>query len=636
VTCDSSYGGVVAKKPSVDLVCNTLLYLLYSHARSDKEQLKLLEDCNKVFAISEKKEKARSSAIGDVNSSERLPDFADAFKAIAALLDVHIVVFLDDVDRLDKHDQHELSKRVQGILSSSKATKPGHRSIKFLVGCRSVSSFYDQNQVRVIKNLLWSIDVDEFNNGDMGIMLEDALKDVPGLTQGEKKEAVDAILKKAGSRFTYVSAIAFPFLREPFKGSLSNRLQSLPEGISSVYSDALQKMGQNYVGLLQTALLWSLLAPVPLRLGEIMDAYKGTYRKRGPHVEEEATALDDGRFPTSSPLEIEQLRGACGPFLRLELETRPDQYLVHLQDPPQIQDFCFPTSAAHSQNVDANAHLCTRCESAKIAAGTLAISPKHGHLKLALECMRVMNNAVFQRRSTSKDEKPLWNQSGLKIETSENEVVSEDSNDDLGTLKPIPTFTRQGQSIKLKPISMRYIEEARPTRKQRNIAPQRGTNAVERRTGVDPNEHKKEAHDPDLRIHRYEMEFWYYHILQAEALWPPAERSESSDWADLFDELDFWVSQNADWFRRWQLSDTTLANYQGDLDPLHVAACLGLTSWVSHLLSNGAEINATSCRVSKTALQVAADKVNSLDMLHLLLEKKADPNISINSTPACE
>jgi len=43
----------------------------------------------------------------------------------------------------------------------------------------------------------------------------------------------------------------------------------------------------------------------------------------------------------------------------------------------------------------------------------------------------------------------------------------------------------------------------------------------------------------------YEMGFWHYHILQAEAEWSLEERSKSSAWTDMFDELDFWVTQNA-------------------------------------------------------------------------------------------
>ena len=61
----------------------------------------------------------------------------------------------------------------------------------------------------------------------------------------------------------------------------------------------------------------------------------------------------------------------------------------------------------------------------------------------------------------------------------------------------------------------------------------------------DTNEHKEKHNDPDFRMYWYEMGFWHYHILQAEAEWSLEERSKSSAWTDMFDELDFWVTQNA-------------------------------------------------------------------------------------------
>jgi ankyrin repeat protein len=54
-------------------------------------------------------------------------------------------------------------------------------------------------------------------------------------------------------------------------------------------------------------------------------------------------------------------------------------------------------------------------------------------------------------------------------------------------------------------------------------------------------------------------------------------------------------------------------------------------------LKNGADVNEVPHAVPETPLQVAADTVNSLEMLHLLLENGADPNMAMEeSTPACE
>lgn len=664
LNCGLSRGGATAKKFSVEAVCNTLLYLLYERARYDENNVKLLEECNKVFAIP-KKEKDRSSALTKSSKTESLPDFVDAFLAIASRLEVNIIVALDETDGLDADDQQELAIRVEGVLTSPKVTTDETRFVKFLVGCRSISKFY--NRVRDMKRLLRSIDVGECNDPDMEKQLADALKDIPGLTQAEQKEATDAILKKAGPRFAYITTIAVPFMREPFQRPLSRRLQGLPDGMESVYTDALRKMGPNYVELLRTTLLWSLLALVPLQDYEIMDAYHGTYSQRGPDVEKEASALVDGQFPKCSKLEIEQLQDARGPFLRLELEPRTERYLVNLEDPPQIRDFCLDTKETHPYDVSNEAHICSRCTASTSVTNTLTISSKKGHLKLALDCLRTMNNAVFQRRATNNDEIPLWSQSATSNEVSKIESPAQKDDSVVSEANRIPetVLVEEGertlnvQDTAEQPdgeidvegkisISENAISDAIPAE---------DGNIGEGSQDKDPDDSQDDEDrgeldlskvaetrdsEPDnqfvgVRVDRYEVLYWSYHIQQAEALWDPEERSESSVWSELIVELDYWVTENVDWFGRWQLEEPTLARHEGRLKALHVAAYLGLTSWVSHLLKNGAEIDEAPYGVSETPLQVAADTENSLEMLQLLLENGADPNMAMNgSTPACE
>ncbi|KAH7082503.1 hypothetical protein FB567DRAFT_107375 [Paraphoma chrysanthemicola] len=688
MNCGSDNGGVASKDLSAQTVCNTLLYLLYRRSRQDESNLKLLEDCNKIFAIPKEKEKNRNSSIIKSNDADSLPEFANAFQAVSARLSANIVVALDEADRLDANEQQKLALKVKAVLAPSKTTTRSLRSMKFVVGCRSVSQFY--NQVQGMKGLR-SIDVGDYNDDDMRKQLEDELKDVPGLTQDEQQEAIHTILKKAGPRFAYIGTIAVPFMREPFQRPLFNRLQNLPEGMEGVYSDALQKMGANYIELLRTALSWSLLAPVPLRLPEIMDAYHGTYQPRGPKVEYEARALVNVSFPKSSILDIEQMQDARGPFLRMELEDWSDYYLVYLQDPPQIRDFCLRAIEANQHAENNGAHYCASCKAAATVTDTLTIDPKSGHLKLALECMRAMNNAIFQRRATKDDKIPLWSQSALPDDKPETQVAAQKSTNSIPEASIVPattlerildakttttTTTSQVKSIAISrrvPVtmpeslvyettttimpqdrSMRQVEAinisqqeplilAHPSEIESNAnfkAHQNHADPYESQDdedkgelnladAADTNNLRDNTEDPDLRTCRYEMVFWSYHITQAEALWSPAERLlDNSVWPGLYEQLDYWVTQNAAWFRRWQIWESTLTKHGGHLKPLHVAAYLGLTSWVMHLLRNGAEINEAPNGVPETPLQVAADRSNSLEMLQLLLENGADPNMA--------
>lgn len=247
---------------------HTLLYKLYSLAREDEDNVKLLEDCNKVFKNPKKNTQKTHSK---TSKDDDLPDFADAFLAIAAQLKLRVVVALDKVHTLSPDDQQGLATKLQAILTPDDSWKHDS-SIKFLIGCRSSTKFH--NHILTIGTKFQSIDVGDFNDDDMAKTLSDDLNGVPGLTGAERKEASEAILTKAGPRFAYIRNIAVPFMREPFQRPLSRRLQSLPENMNNIYNDALHKMSSNYVELLRTALTMALLSPEPPKVNEVIDAYQ--------------------------------------------------------------------------------------------------------------------------------------------------------------------------------------------------------------------------------------------------------------------------------------------------------------------------------------------------------------------------
>ncbi|KAH8732704.1 ankyrin repeat-containing domain protein [Phaeosphaeriaceae sp. PMI808] len=633
------------KTPSAKTVCNTLLYLLYDHARKNKEDIELLEDCNKVFIDPKEKEKNRSNIITNGNKAATLPEFADAFIAIAKRLGMNVIVALDEVDSLSVKDQQELATKLKAILAPPKAFTNKARPTKVLVGCRSSSGF--SNQMFSAGSLLWSVDVGECNGVDMKKQLVDDLKNVPGLTQAEKEEAIDAILKRAGTRFAYIGTIAVPFMREPFRRPLSSRLHMLPEGMDNLYNEALRKMSSNYVELLRVALTWTLLAPIPLRVDEVMDIYHGTYTQRGLNTEHEARAIVDAEFTKTSELDIQQLQDARGPFLKLEVEPWSGQHFIHLQDPPQIRDFCLNTSDTSFEEKSTEAHVCARCMATGETADVLSISPKEGHLKLALECLRTMNNPVFQRRMTSWDEVPLWSQQtapaqSLKIKVATKEETSKSAEADT---TPETSNFKEDRSLQIGEGKGDAGKAMNGDIKQNGADQQNDTDSTEEEDSEDPDdiqddedrneENVKDDLDglPNVRLYRYELQYWSYHMRQAENLWSPEERSKSSDWAELFNELDEWVSKNAPWFSRWQLLSDKLARHKGLLKPLHVAAYLGLTSWASHLLAKGADINEAPYELPQTPLHLAASRADCPAMLKLLLENGADPNIEINELP---
>jgi ankyrin repeat protein len=646
-----SCGGTTKGALGVDDVCHTLLYQLYSLAREDENNVKLLEDCNNVFA--NRKAKNIGKVISQSSKDEKLPEFVDAFLAIAELLKINVFIALDEVDSLPSPDQKQLATRLKAIVTPSEPST-GDSSVKMLIGCRSGTDFQNQMQST-------DVDVGDYNKDDIVVKLSGELKKIPGLTEDEQEEAIKAIAEKAGPRFTYANDIAVPFMREPFQRPLSRRLEALPEGMNNIYNEALRKMGSNYVDLLHTALKWTLLAPVPLSVDEIMDAYHGTYNGRGPEFETKARNLTDVAFGKAPALEIEQLRNASGPFLRLEQTSLDSDYIVTLRDAPLVKEFCL-----HSPDADISEHhkdgeICSRCKSALAESKTLAISPKEAHLELALQCLRHLNNPVFQRRATSHDAVSMWSFpekiDGLHTNGGTGAL------DDHGVIEASEVKSPQPEAKQLdskdigdtlegngRPDADKPSDNNEPVQEKHEDAEQNNDEGYDSDDSLDMEdvgainlarveaETEEEVADNNVETRqlRYELLYWSYHILMAEKLWTPEERVANKTWRELMDELDCFVSDNLPFFQWWKNLDEITAEDCKGFKSLHIAASFELTSWAEHLLKNGADPNELSDGPSRmNSVRAAAIDASSRPMLKLLLENGADPNMGeVDTLPA--
>ena len=139
-----------------------------------------------------------------------------------------------------------------------------------------------------------------------------------------------------------------------------------------------------------------------------------------------------------------------------------------------------------------------------------------------------------------------------------------------------------------------------------------------------PNE---ESEDGDSEMQtgwfRYEIAHWFYHVRQAERLWPIEERKESPEWQTLLAELDRFCVSDTRAFEGWK--QAYVPYYREAWKPLHFAACYGLTSLAELLLEQGADIMELSPS-GYTSLHIASEATYPLDILRLFLEKGADPN----------
>lgn len=644
MSCDLVGPGQASETaPTAKEVCHTLLYQLYRLAAEDEGKIGLLEDCNKVF-------KNPKTIMRNNSHDVSIPEFSAAFCAIAEHLGIRITIALDEVNVLSLVDQQELATKLKAILKPVGVATP---PIKIIAGCRSGYKFH--NLVQSLQ-ATQCVDLGHNNHEDILAKLSSQLKAIPGLSEAEQKEAVEAIMERAGPRFAYVDDIAIPFMREPFKRPLSKRLQQLPEGMNSIYNEALRTMAPNYVELLRTALTWTLFAPVPPYVEEIMDAYNGLYDASGPDAEAAAFTLESKPFSGPTELEIEQLRDACGPFLRLARGRAKDEHLVMLQDGPRIRDFCLHLPEAGDTSTHEVGQVCARCQGALSESKAFKMSPKGGHLEMAITCLRHLNSPTFQKHATADDDNPMWCEDKAPAESNvagdfeHGAFVQDDINADQD--RDTRSLAEEGAHADDNEFfSARYITSADELNMEINAAEGEydSDDSMENDDLADFNlpalveddDSKKnlDVISSPRKRDRYELKYWTYHLRKAEELWTREERATSTKWDELIEELEKLVTiHSGAYFERWQdrlVYEDNGIFFSVPVGPLHLAAFFGLSSWAEHLLSQGAAVNQVSGPDNPhTPIMMAAYRANCRPMLNLLLESGADPNFSTYSGSA--
>ncbi|KAK4149122.1 ankyrin-3 [Chaetomidium leptoderma] len=622
VTCNGSMSGAGlgnSQSYTADSICRTFLSQLYDLAVQGEDNVGLLEACNAIF----KKAKAKNNELPAHmrTDSEGLPEFADGFYRVAALLKKNVVLVLDGLDKntLDNKNQEDLLRKVRRLLKAA-SERAGIR-LHLLIGCASATKFF--NDLDLAPDAY--IDVQVENSRDIELVLTDALKAVPGLSAAEQETAKAAILDKARSRFLYVRDTAIPFMREPFQRPLSKRLEALPDGTGDVYSKALRRMSPNYLALLRTALTWTLLGTefpgLPLAR-EVMDAFQGTY-----DVAPETDAENDGDvkagFPPTSRLELEQLRGAIDPFIGL-LPDPNGRVWLYTSDAAAVVEYFIKSDADVRVEQEGHEHLCVRCGSTAggSPAKQLHIDPKHGHLQMALTCLRHLNNPLFQQRA------------GLLAGATE-PVEDADTGDDSANEPTVDDRLQEAQDEYATEESIDGEDITEPQFYDEYMY-----------SDDSASEPAEGSNDEGPARARYELQYWPWHIRNAEQSWPAEERENNSDWGTLMSELDKFVFETPAVFAAWQSTYPKIEDEDedegedvffgvsnkyrlfevsnGPHKPLHVAAFLGLVSWTRHLLGRGEELNGLSKGFSP--VQAAACSGRPPDTVKLLLEEGADVN----------
>ncbi|KAK6859062.1 hypothetical protein PG995_004915 [Apiospora arundinis] len=638
-SCELDAGSSKTNKepPKLAAIYNALLFQVLQLAVTDAEDVSLLESCNKVFDIPKgKSDKESKGAKPGTQKAEYLPRFEDAVIKLASLLRIDIYIVLDAVEKLGDEEQRELSEALRSISEAPRHASAQH--VRTIAGCTvSMPFYYEMNRT--------AIDVNAHHRADMHTKVIDALRGVPGLSEAEMLEACHEILDRAGHSFGYLIDVAIPFLQEPFSGSLSDRLKGLPEGIKSIFKQALDALPSNKAGLLRTAVSWTLFTPpgdnLPT-LEEISDAFHGAYEDTPREYHDDSSSTHAG-FPVATELFRKQIQDVAGPFLTIYNER-----FVNLQDWEQIPTFC--EDAGNEPHKYDESHspgqYCDRCKTQLSQSNSLAFKEKDEHLQRALTCLRRLNNLLFQRRAGLLEDIAGTEHSDAK--TSENgddittnypeakAVEAQDFSDDnkLALGQELSSVTE--------PDSKGSGNDGSSEAQAEDLPDAHDDSGY--LTDESQDEEDKEDDEPGNEIDdydyvpnrlandgthiRYEIVYWPYHLRQAEELSTPEERVGNGHWTDVIAELEMLTSNRVvfdNWQRKFYVARGSAAGYMCDpRSPLHVAAYMGLVTWAERLIAQGHTVNEISGE--RTALQVASDKADCRPMLKLLLEHGGDPN----------
>ncbi|EME42101.1 hypothetical protein DOTSEDRAFT_73017 [Dothistroma septosporum NZE10] len=632
---------------SVSRIRNTIIYQLFELASQDESNAILLDTCNKVF---DNPKKNKVSKVKQNNKrDDSMPELGEALTRLSTELKQDVVIVLDDVDRMSDEDQRVLYDDLQDAIKRTNVDGLQQRSICILAGA-SRPSIYQE----LVGNEK-SIDVGDHNQADVALKITTELANLSGWSEAQKTEAKDAILGRAGQIFKYVDQIAVPFIREPFQGPLSERLDDLPYGMDETYVQAVRALPTNYQALLRTALSWTLFTYEPVKALEIMEAFNGTYSSQPTEEDLSAVKEDDPKQSHASELQMQQLSTAGSAFLSFWKDDF-DQCVVGVKDAAQIKQFCLRSTESLARSTTSCFSPCAHCKLNMASPQSLSFSEKEAHLELAITCVQTLCNPLFWKRYHAW---PVANDSTPEDKT-KNEVLKTEGKNDVDRVADEAAAATSTMSTTNSTTSSTGSEQDKSAASS-NVETQNLTSSA---TSLSAPEAEDDADDsaddedrsPDIfKINtsstdndtantfdlgawlapyfRYEMLHWYDHIKRAETLWTREERIDHPRWKVLLELLDCLAFERTQDFAKCQ---AILFNQQevdehlglpwerGTWKPLHVAAFLALTSWTEHLIDRGESL--TEVCNDRTVLQAAARGYGTKEILELLLQKGADSN----------
>lgn len=340
------------------------LYKLFSDEFSD-----LLDKSNNVVSSY----LGPSKGSGDPKAESQKPSekaltFDEAYLELARILKKKVFLIIDTVDECTDRVKSRLLKTLIATLSASDV------QLKIMICSRPKSDIVEELAGRPI------IKVEDHNGPDIKLTAQSKLMDLPGLSASERTKACEAIVEKAKGLFRCVDP-AIEFLNKPWQRPLERRLTELPDGLDNFYEQILRQTNQEYLELLAVGLTWIIFAQVNPTVAEVMDEYSHAYAEEIEGVEDDLENPYDAEMKNSL---IRNQISIAGSNTFLEV-TGNEVSARHTTVKEFFSKSETPTKISSARCED---NLCPSCRSKATNEQSLTLSPKIGHLRMAMTICR--------------------------------------------------------------------------------------------------------------------------------------------------------------------------------------------------------------------------------------------------------
>ena len=345
-----------------------------------------LEQANKVVSNCEETPNDKSATAPSAAPSSTV-GFEESYRLLSNLLERKVYLVLDALDECSDRKSAHLLRSLKKMLN---VAKPADQKLKIIICSRPEEDIVNElSETSVIK-------IEEHNTLDIEKDAKVKLDGLPGLSTTERILACNAIVKKAGGLFRCVDP-AIDFLKKPFKRPLEQVLERLPEGLTNSYQQALERTDPQYLELLKTTMHYCVLGKRKPTIAEIMDDFSCAYDEGDGDGDEENPydRLDSPEDADESKRLIHEQIQKAGSNMFFEIE--PNQVVKTRHN--TVDDF-FLTTLTPSEGVGFGAG------DASSSPHQWKLSPKHGHLNLALTICKPHRWKIFLHLLTRSSQAP--------------------------------------------------------------------------------------------------------------------------------------------------------------------------------------------------------------------------------------